>query len=156
MSSDFTLGSLYLAAFAQATSPHIGLIVPVSEGTGHLVHLRMERESMNGWVFEEKTENLSGNIFLTSLLKIHDIHTGNMTIEKLTEVAKKLPVPANDFREECGVWACRLIEELHNSGMVNLTSVRDLRKEIDDFAAGNRQFMQRNKLPNVAVSKWCS
>ncbi|KAF9483631.1 hypothetical protein BDN70DRAFT_851201 [Pholiota conissans] len=155
-SSAFTIKSLYLAAFAQAGSPHIALLIPESEKSGNLVHIRIQRDISPNWTFQRRTEDIVGNMFLTTLLKIHDVSAGEITPLQLETVSKQVPVPENDKFGECSLWVYRVVEELHNSGMVNLVDIRELGKEFESFAAGNRNFARRDKFPNADVSKWCS
>ncbi|PPQ92613.1 hypothetical protein CVT25_007305 [Psilocybe cyanescens] len=153
--SAFTVGSLYLAAFAQARSPHIGLIIPTSEKSGHLVHIRIDRDVSDNWVFQTRTEHITGNMFLTSLLKIHDVSAGEVTLDQLKMAAGEVAVPDNDRFGECGSWVFRVIEQLGKVGVLDLVDVQELRKEFNEFAAGNRNFARREKFPNVDTSKWC-
>lgn len=42
-SDKFTAGSLYIVGFAQARAPQAGLLIPTSESSGCLVHIRIDR-----------------------------------------------------------------------------------------------------------------
>ena len=41
----FTLNSVYLAAFAQAREPHVGLLIASSADSGTLFHIRIDRDA---------------------------------------------------------------------------------------------------------------
>ncbi|KAJ3530125.1 hypothetical protein NMY22_g8706 [Coprinellus aureogranulatus] len=154
----FTVGSLYLAGFAQARAPHVGLILPSSAQSAHLIHIRIDRVTSPNWVYQARPEPLTNNMFLNSLLKIHDVSDGAITLSQLEDAAKEVPVPDNDTFGECGPWICKVVEELHRRDLVKLSggTADELKAEFDEFAAGNRAYARRDRFPNVQVSTRCS
>lgn len=155
----FTVGSLYIAAFAQARAPHVGLVLPLSAQSAQLVHIRIDRDTYPNWVYQAHTEPLTNNIFLTSLLKIHDVSHGAITRPQLEDAAKQVQMPDNDEFGECGPWVCRVVEELLRRGLVRLqegATVEELKDEFDEFARGNRAYARRDRFPNIKVSQKCS
>lgn len=93
----------------------------------------------------------------SSLLKIHDISAGEITLNHLkTAAARQVSVPENDRFGECGPWVYKVVEELHKLGMVKLVDVQELATEFNAFAAGNRSFTWRDRFPNLDISRWCS
>lgn len=151
-----TAGSLYIAGLTQARSPHLALIIPTDTKSGRLVHIRIDRDTSPTWAYQCRTEKIEGNMFLSSLLKIHDVSAGELTIDQLEAVAKTVPVPENDDFGECGPWVLRVIEELHKQGLVVLVDGESLKQEFDTFAGGNMAFARRDRFPNVMASQFCS
>lgn len=152
----FTVGSLYIAGFAQARAPHLGLIIPTDSKTGHLIHIRVDRATSPHWAYQCRTEKIEGNMFLSCLLKLHDVAAGEITVSQLQIAAKLVPVPENDNFGECGPWVYRVVEELHNLGLIALVDAQELAKEFNAFAAESKAFARRDRFPNLAVSLYCS
>ncbi|KAF8512256.1 hypothetical protein JB92DRAFT_2723839 [Gautieria morchelliformis] len=152
----FTLGSLYLAGFAQAGAPHAGLIIPTSASSGRLVHIRIDRANAPTWTVQSRDQRIAGEMLLSSLLKLRDVSRGEVTIEQLEEAAASVPPPANDEFGECLPWALRTVQKLDEMGLVKLTDADELGKEFETFAVGNKAYATRRKFPNVQVSEFCS
>ncbi|KIM39659.1 hypothetical protein M413DRAFT_194663 [Hebeloma cylindrosporum] len=149
-----SIGCLYLAGFAQARAPHVGLIIPSSTSTGTLVHIRIDRESSSSpnWARQVRTQKIEGDMFLTSLLKIG----GPTARELLIEVSKEVPVPENNEFGECFPWVMALVRILHERGVVEVSCVDDLATEFAEFIEGNKGYARRDRFPRVATSKFCS
>ncbi|KAJ7160969.1 hypothetical protein C8R46DRAFT_1106098 [Mycena filopes] len=154
---EFTVGSLYIAGFAQAQAPHVGLIIPTDSGkTGCLVHIRIDRAVSDEWAYQCRTQPIQGDMFLSSLLKIHDVSQGPITLDQLRAAATAVPPPDNDEFGECEPWMARVVEELHAADLVACTDVKGLVDEFHAFAIENRAYARRDKFPNVAVSRFCA
>jgi len=151
MNEAYTIGSLYLAGFAQAQAPHIGLMIPTSSSSGTLVHIRIDRDTSPNWARQVRIQKIEGDMFLTSLLKIG----GPIAPEALFEASKEVPVPENDEFGECLPWAMALVEKLDKQGLIRVQSIEELVTELEAFVNGNRAYARRNMCPNVAVSS-CS
>ncbi|KAI0087777.1 hypothetical protein BDY19DRAFT_953143 [Irpex rosettiformis] len=152
----FTPGSLYIAGFAQARAPHLALIIPKDAQSGSLVHIRIDRSASPTWQYEHRRQKIQGDMFFSSLMKIHDFATGDITVNQLCEAASAVPVPDNDQFGECGPWVFKTIEKLHEMGVLTLVDVVALEKEFGVFAEGNRAYARRDRFPNVAVSLHCT
>ncbi|KAJ7115940.1 hypothetical protein C8R44DRAFT_739637 [Mycena epipterygia] len=148
----FSPGSLYLAAFAQAQAPHVGLLIPKSESTGTLVHIRVDRGTSPNWQRQVREQKISGDMFLTSLLRIRDNSVGGITVEQLIASAEKVSVPENDEFGECLPWAMRAVAQLQSDGLLQVDDLSALEKEFREFSEGNRGYARRDKFPNVAIS----
>ena len=94
-------------------------------------------------------------MFLSSLLKIHDVSAGKITVDQLCQAASTAAIPENDMFGECAPWVFKVIQELHEMRLLTLKDVVALEKEFGDFASGNRAFARRDRFPNVAVSDYC-
>ncbi|KAF8073895.1 hypothetical protein FPV67DRAFT_1778478 [Lyophyllum atratum] len=149
-----SVGSLYLAGFAQVGAPHAGLIIAGEDGSnGHFVHINIK----NGiWAFDARTQNIAGSMSLTTLVRIHDASAGTITEQELEDAARKVAVPAGGESGECLPWVLRVIERLDAEGLVSLSSSEALREEFTDFATGNRKYANRNQYPNVKTSLNCT
>ncbi|KAJ7089727.1 hypothetical protein B0H15DRAFT_907642 [Mycena belliarum] len=154
--SDITVGSLYIAGFTQARAPHVGLIVPTDSKTGCLVHIRIDKDKFPNWMHQHRTQAIANDMFLSSLLKIHDVSAGEITPEQLRAAAAEIPAPDNDEFGECGPWVYRVVQQLQNVGLVVCTDLKGMAEEFEAFAAGNRAYARRDRLPNVAVSQFCT
>ncbi|EJC99850.1 uncharacterized protein FOMMEDRAFT_160296 [Fomitiporia mediterranea MF3/22] len=152
----FTVGSLYIAGFTQARSPHIAFIIPTDTKSGRVVHIRIDHATSPTWAYQCRSEKIEGNMFLSSLLKIHDASKGELTISQLEDVAKTVHVPENDEFGECGPWVFRVVEELHKFGLVVLLDGERLSQEFAAFAGESAEFARRDRFPNVMVSQFCS
>ncbi|KAJ7745687.1 hypothetical protein B0H16DRAFT_970735 [Mycena metata] len=152
---EFTIGSLYIAGFAQARAPHVGLIIPTSGKTGCLVHIRIDRATSDKWAYQCRPQPIEGDMFLSSLLKIHDISAGPITLDQLRTAATAVPPPDNDEFGECEAWMAKVVEQLHATNLIACTDVTGLVDEFHAFATGNRAYARRDKFPNVAVSQFC-
>ncbi|KAJ7682723.1 hypothetical protein DFH06DRAFT_1314907 [Mycena polygramma] len=151
MTTSFNPGALYLASFAQARAPHVGLLIPASESTGTLVHIRVDRETSPNWQRHVRQQKISGDMFLTSLLRIHD----SIAVEQLVASSEKVIAPDNDEFGECFPWVMRVVEQLHADGILKLVDMDALEKEFREFSEGNRAYARRDKFPNTTVSRYC-
>ncbi|KAF9071863.1 hypothetical protein BDP27DRAFT_1218384 [Rhodocollybia butyracea] len=147
----FCIGSLYLAGFAQAVAPHVGLIIPTSVDKGVLVHIRIDRNISPNWARQARTQNLSGDMFLTSLLKIGDC----VPVDALRNEAEQTTVPDNGEFGECSVWVMKLVDRLNDKGLIHVANLDALKQEFDVFVSGNRRYARRDLFPNIAVSSFC-
>ncbi|KIY51908.1 hypothetical protein FISHEDRAFT_36285 [Fistulina hepatica ATCC 64428] len=147
-------GALYLAAFAQARAPHVGLLIPYDNGSGYLVHIYIDRQKSPFWAFQCRKQKLAGDMFLTSLLMIG--LPGSLTVAELKDIAMKVEVPLNDTFGECLPWARRVVDALHRVEKIEVTDVDTLFEEFSRFAAGNSAYARRDRFPNVAVSTYCT
>lgn len=97
-------------------------------------------------------------MFVSTLLKIHDVSGGAITKDQLEDAAKSIAVPENDEFGECLPWALRVVENLHSRDLVVLKDgdVAALEREFAEFAAGNRDYATRTRFPNVKISSICS
>ncbi|KAI0790916.1 hypothetical protein C8Q75DRAFT_79854 [Abortiporus biennis] len=154
----FLPGSLNLAGFAQARAPHVGLLIPKDVSCGTLVHIRVDRSTSPYWQFQSRTQRITGEMFITTLLRIHE--GTDISEEKLEQVAREIDVPQNDEFGECLPWAMRCVTKLDELGLVKLVdheqAIDKLRNEFEEFAERNKAYARRDKFPNVAVSKFCS
>lgn len=149
--SAFSVGSLYLAGFAQVRAPHVGVLIPTSTQSGVLAHIRIDRTVSPKWIRQIRVQNLTNDMFLTSLLKI-----GNgVTVERLCQEAEEVPVPDNGEFGECGPWAMQLVGRLIAQGLIRVPNIDALRAEFETFVAGNRSYARRDKFPNVTSSSYC-
>ncbi|KAJ7087382.1 hypothetical protein C8R43DRAFT_1082488 [Mycena crocata] len=152
----FSLGSLYLAAFAQAQAPHAGLLIPKSESMGTLVHIRVDRETSPNWQRQDREQKISGDMFLTTLLRIRDSSTTiNRAHNCLVASAEKVTVPDTDTFGECLPWAMRAVAQLQSDGLLQVTDLTALEQEFREFSEGNRAYARRDSFPNVAISAYC-
>ncbi|PSR71631.1 hypothetical protein PHLCEN_2v12484 [Hermanssonia centrifuga] len=152
----FTAGSLYLAGFAQAQAPHTGLLIATNTAGGFLVHIRIDRNTSPNWAYQGRKQRITGDVFMNSLVRLHDVSEGEITREQLEEVAMSTAVPDNDEFGECFPWVLRVIEGLHEKGLVRLENIEDLKKEFQEFAEGNRMYATSSRFPNVRTSRFCS
>ncbi|KZW03234.1 hypothetical protein EXIGLDRAFT_725691 [Exidia glandulosa HHB12029] len=156
----FNAGSLYIAAFAQARSPHMGLLIPDDSSTGTLVHIRVDidRATSPNWQYQCRRQRIAGEMALTSLLKIRDVGApaGAVTVDQLRAAAESVPAPENDEFGECGPWVWRVVAILNEQGLLDIDDISALTEEFTTFAAGNTPYARRDRFPNVAVSKFCS
>ncbi|KAG5642020.1 hypothetical protein DXG03_003767 [Asterophora parasitica] len=148
-----SIGSLYMAGFAQAGPPHAGLIIVSNDKAGDFVHIRI---SEGVWKLDTRQQNIVQSISLTTLLKIHDVSAGAITRAQLQEAAQHVPVPSGGESGECLPWVLRVVERLDAMGLVNLSSSAELGEEFTTFSAGNRSYAQRDKYPNVKTSAHCT
>ncbi|KAI0075463.1 hypothetical protein K474DRAFT_1691801 [Panus rudis PR-1116 ss-1] len=154
---EFSPASLYLAGFAQARAPHVGLIIPTSEKAGCLVHIRIDRAVADEWTYQCRNQKIEGEMTLTSLYKLRDAVTKNkVTPEQLQEIAATVPVPQNDNFGECTSWTKSVVEKLADAGLIQVTDMEGLWKEFEEFVTGNRAFARRDRFPNVVSSSFCS
>jgi hypothetical protein len=151
----FTPGSLYIAAFAQARAPHVGLIIPTSRASGCLVHIRIDRDVSPTWTYQCRTQRIESDMFISSLLRLKDVSMGPISLEQLQEAAQSVPTPQNDDFGECFPWVLAVIRKLHEMGIVTLMDAEALKDEFTRFAKGNRAYARRDKFPNVAASQFC-
>ncbi|PIL36585.1 hypothetical protein GSI_00274 [Ganoderma sinense ZZ0214-1] len=154
--ASFNPGSLYIAGFTQARAPHVGLILPVDAQSGDLVHIRIDRSISPNWMYQHRAQKIEGDMFLSSLLKIHDVPAGAITVEDLQKAASVVPAPQNDTFGECSRWLYMVIQELDRLKLVVLKDVVALEEEFSTFASDNRAYARRDRFPNVAVSPHCA
>ncbi|TFY68851.1 hypothetical protein EVG20_g3386 [Dentipellis fragilis] len=157
----FTPGSLYIAGFTQARSPHIGIIIPKDIHAGDLVHIRIDRATSPTWQYQHRVQKIDSDMFLSSLLKIHDTSSESsgqtqISLVQLQDAASTVTVPNNDHFGECGPWVFKVVQELHTRGLIALTDIGALEEEFNTLADGSRAFARRDKFPNVAVSQFCA
>ena len=152
----FTPGSVYLAGFTQARAPHVALIIPTDAQSGELVHIRIDRNTSPNWAYQHRSQKIEGDMFLSSLLKIHDVSASRVEVDQLIDAASAVLVPKHGEFGACCPWAYAVVRELHNRGLVNLGDADALEKEFEAFAVGNRAYARRDRFPNVAVSQHCS
>lgn len=153
-----TPGSLYLVALAQANNPHIGLMIPLDENKGSLIHIKVAQDvnSVAAWIFEARTEKITESMMLTTMLQIHDNSKGKITLEELKRIqAESAPAPGGDKYGMCMPWAIDFVNELAKRRLVTLQSAELLTQEFDQFARGNRAYANRKAHPNVKVSQYC-
>ena len=154
--STFTPGSVYLAGFTQARAPHVALIIPANAQCGDLVHIRIDRNTSPNWAFQHRSQRIEGDMFLSSLLKIHDISAGQVNVGQLHDAASAVPVPEHGEFGACGPWVYAVVRELHKRGLVVLIDAEALEKEFEAFAVGNKAYARRDRFPNVVASQYCS
>ncbi|KXN88692.1 hypothetical protein AN958_06236 [Leucoagaricus sp. SymC.cos] len=152
----FTPGSLYIAGFTQASAPHVGLILPTNSQAGALVHIKVDRSKSPHWMHQYRVQKIEGDMFLSSLLKIHDISEGEMTVKNLQKAASAVPVPENDIFGECSNWVFKVIQHLDRLGLVALKDIALLENEFSTFASESQGYARRDRFPNVAISKYCA
>ncbi|THU81099.1 hypothetical protein K435DRAFT_785158 [Dendrothele bispora CBS 962.96] len=155
--NDFKIGSLYLAGFAQARAPHVGLLIPTSSTEGTLFHIRIDRQVSPNWAFQKRKQKIAGDMFLSSLLRIAD----GVTVEMLEDVVGlkgEVEVPENDVFGECFDWVMRVVRSLKGKGLMNMVNgggengdLDELKKEFREFVEGNRAYARRDRFPNVAT-----
>lgn len=153
---ELTPGSLYIIGFAQARAPHAALFIPTSTSGGLLVHIRIDRETSPFWAYQMRRQKVAGDIFCTTLLKLHDVADGAIALDQLEEYAALVPVPQNDEFGECLPWVLKVVEQLRGGGLLSVTSVEALGKEFEEFAAGNKAYARRTTFPNLRMSSFCS
>ncbi|KAG2121907.1 hypothetical protein DEU56DRAFT_88812 [Suillus clintonianus] len=153
--TDFTPGSLYIAGFAQARAPHVGLIIPTSRASGCLVHIRIDRDVSPVWTYQSRVQRIEGDMFISSLLRIKDVSAGPIALEQLQEAAQSVPAPQNDEFGECLPWVLAVVQKLHDMGLVVLKDAEALQVEFVRFAEGNKAYARRDKFPNIAASQFC-
>ncbi|EGO04000.1 hypothetical protein SERLA73DRAFT_175718 [Serpula lacrymans var. lacrymans S7.3] len=154
--ASFTVGSLYLAGFAQARAPHAGLIIPSRTSSGRLVHIRIDRETSPTWAYQSRAQKIEGDMFFSTLLKLRDVSAGSITVAQLEEAAMSVPAPDNDEFGECLPWVLQVVQTLHDMDLIVLTDIKDLGKEFEEFATGNKAYATRTKFPNVKASQFCT
>ncbi|OCB87907.1 hypothetical protein A7U60_g5044 [Sanghuangporus baumii] len=93
-----------IAGFTQARSPHVTLIIPTDAKSRRLVHIRIDRATSLTWAYRCTMEKVEGNMFLSSLLKIHDASEAELTVAQLEAVAKIVHVLKNSDFGECDPW----------------------------------------------------
>ncbi|GBE89637.1 hypothetical protein BKA93DRAFT_352145 [Sparassis latifolia] len=152
----FTPGSLYLAGFAQARGPHAALIIPFSPSAGRLVHIRIDYERSQTWVYQSKLQEITGDMFLSTLIKLRDVSLGHVTVEQLEHAAAYVPLPPNDHHGECLPWALGVVRKLQEMGLLNVSDVHQLGEEFVQFSAGNWLYATRHRFPNVKESQFTS
>ncbi|KAH7883412.1 hypothetical protein F5I97DRAFT_1814922 [Phlebopus sp. FC_14] len=164
----FSPSSLYLAAFAQAGAPHVGLLIPSNAKSGCLVHIRIDSSTGPNWVYQCRRQQIEGYMFLVGLMKIHhssDVRDtsspdGAITSEQLQDIAQTVSVPQNAMFGECRPWVLKVVEKLCEAGLLVLkdgASVEMLGREFEEFAGGDRlkAYARRDRFPEVMVSKYC-
>ncbi|KAG5353524.1 hypothetical protein J132_10157 [Termitomyces sp. J132] len=149
------IGSLYIIGFAQARAPHAGLLIPTSSSAGCLVHIRIDRAESPNWQYQARAQNVKGDMFCTTLLKLHDLSDGPITTDQLKLYAGSVAVPDNDEFGECLPWVMRVVDKLQEAGLLQGTDLDLLKDEFQAFASGNRAFARRDRCPNVKVSAFC-
>lgn len=152
----FSSESLYIAGFVQARAPHVALIIPADTQTGTLVHIRIDHDTSPNWTFQIRTQKIQGDMFLSSLLKIHDVADGHITIQLLREAASAVSVPNRDEFGACLPWVFDVVKELQKMQLLTVENIGALEQEFAAFVAGNRAFARRDRFPNVATSVHCS
>jgi hypothetical protein len=105
---------------------------------------------------QSRVQKIAGDMFLSSLLKLRDASLGEIPLEALEVAATAVPVPQNDEFGECLPWVLRVVQKLHEMGLLELVDSYQLGQEFTSFAAGNKAFATRTKIPNVKVSKFSS
>ncbi|VDB93426.1 unnamed protein product [Peniophora sp. CBMAI 1063] len=149
----YTPGALYIAGFTQARSPHLGLLLAkdTTPASGTLFHIRIDRPTHPNWQFQKRTQPVAGDMFLSSLLRVHD------TIDAVVveEAARSVHVPENDEFGECGPWVFNVLEVLGEKGVVELDDTQKLADEVRELAEGSRAYARRDRFPNVKVSEHC-
>ncbi|KAG9014405.1 hypothetical protein FRB90_005377 [Tulasnella sp. 427] len=153
--AQFSVGSLYLAGLAQAIAPHAGLIIPSSENKGYFAHIKVDPET-RVWVRETRTENIRGNMALTTLVKLRDVSAGTITKEQLDKAISLVPAPEGGEFGECLPWVLKVVKILDAEGLLSVKDINDLGMEFGDFAKGNRKYATRAMFPNVITSAHCS
>lgn len=156
MTTEYTPGALYLAGFTQARSPHIGLLLAKDATKGTLFHIRIDQQTSPHWQFQRRTQLITGDMFLSSLLRITKEPLALDTAENIIEkIALRIPPPENGDFGECAPWALELVQALYEEGIVELLDVDQLGEEVDSFAKESRAYARRDKFPNLATSNFC-
>ena len=154
--SAFTSGSLYIAGFTQAQAPHVALLIPRDAHSGDLVHIHIDRTKSPTWEYQHRVQKIDNDMFLSSLLKIHDVSAGQIAVEQLVNAAAAVSVPRNDTFGECNPWVFKVVQELHKMNLLALNDIDALKAEFDALATSSRAFARRDRFPNVAISQFCS
>lgn len=154
----FTPGSLYIAGFAQARRPHAALLLASTNdhSTGHLVHIRLDPLTSTCWTYQSRAQPITGDMFLSTLLKVRDASDGAVTLQQLEAAAAAVPGPQNDMQGECLHWVLRVVQRLQEKWLVDLDDADALGEEFEVFAAGNRAYASRLRFPNVKASQFAS
>lgn len=152
---EFSGGSLYLAGFAQVRAPHAGLIIASSAASGILVHIVIDRDTSEFWTYQCRWQKVAGDIFMTTLLKLHDISDGPITQYQLEEVASSISAPSNDTFGECLLWVMRVVEKLTERGLVKVADIAALEEEFEEFARKSKAYATSTRFPNTTVSQYC-
>ncbi|KAI0759049.1 hypothetical protein C8Q74DRAFT_1301733 [Fomes fomentarius] len=124
--------------------------------SGELVHIRIDRNTSPNWASQHRSQRIAGDMFLSSLLKIHDISAGQVDVDQLRDAASSVAVPEHGEFGACSSWVYAVVQELHKRGLVVLADAVALEKEFETFATGNRAYARRDRFPNVAISQYCS
>ncbi|EJD50955.1 hypothetical protein AURDEDRAFT_135243 [Auricularia subglabra TFB-10046 SS5] len=148
---NFTTGALYIAAFAQAGAPHVGLLVPSSASTGTLLHIRVDRDTHPHWQFQARAQRIAGEMALTSLLRLR----AAVDVAAIREAVEGVDIPANDTFGECSKWMWRAVALLGETGLLALKEMDALVEEWEEFVKGNAKYARRDRFPNVAISSFC-
>jgi hypothetical protein len=151
----FTINSLYIAGFSQARAPHLGLLLSTSQREGILYHIYIDREMFPTWQFQRRKQIIDKDMFLSSLLRIHDSSVGIIDDAQMIGATQAIPAPQNDTFGECKPWIYRVVKQLHDSGLLELKDADALSQEVEAHAIGSNDYARRDKFPNVAVSKNC-
>ncbi|KAJ7752831.1 hypothetical protein DFH07DRAFT_744697, partial [Mycena maculata] len=149
-----------LAAFAQARAPHVGFLIPTNESTGRLstgtlVHIRIDRQTAPNWQRQVREQKISGDMFLTSLLRIRDSGISGITVHQLVAAAERVSAPDNCEFGECLPWVMRAVAQLGSEGLVHVTDLDALAEEFREVSKGNRDYARRDRFPNTTVSSYC-
>ncbi|KZV74706.1 hypothetical protein PENSPDRAFT_647716 [Peniophora sp. CONT] len=146
-------GSLYIAGFTQARSPHLGLLLAkdAAPASGTLFHIRIDRATHPNWQFQKRSQLVAEDMFLSSLLRVG----ADLDAIALEEAARSVPVPDHDEFGECGPWVFSVLQVLAERGIVELDDVQKLADEVREFAEGSRAYARRDKFPNVKMSEFC-
>ncbi|KAI0093080.1 hypothetical protein BDY19DRAFT_982919 [Irpex rosettiformis] len=95
---ELTLGCIYIAGFAQAREPYVGLILPVNAEHECLLHIRIDRAVSPTWAYQFRRQQIKGDMFLTPLLRVF---AGTFTLEQLCEAANTLFLAGNRAYARC-------------------------------------------------------
>ncbi|TCD65018.1 hypothetical protein EIP91_003339 [Steccherinum ochraceum] len=154
----FTFGSLYIAGITQAVAPHVALVIPINEQVGDLIHIRIDRAVSPTWTFQHRRQRISGEMLLSTMMKIHDISAGPISVAQLRNAAAAVPVPNNDTFGECGPWVFNVVKELHKQGILTVVDEKELKKEFEYFSSPeiSKKYAKRTVFPNVVVSRYCA
>ncbi|EJD50948.1 hypothetical protein AURDEDRAFT_57500 [Auricularia subglabra TFB-10046 SS5] len=148
---NFTTSALYIASFAQAGAPCLGLLVPSSAATGALLHIRVDCDTSPHWQFHACAQRISGEMALTSLLRLR----AAVDVAAIREAVAGVDVPANDTFVECSEWVLRAVALLGQTGSLALKDIDGLVEEWEEFVKGNAKYARRDRFPNVAISTLC-
>jgi hypothetical protein len=88
-------------------------------------------------------------MFLNTLLLIRK---EGVVLQGLEDIAKTVEVPNNDTFGECLPWVMKVIRALCERGSLDVSDINALQEELESFAAGNKSYARRDRLPNMAVS----
>lgn len=149
--AEFAPGFLYVAGFAQARAPHLGLIIPTDIESGRLFHIHIDRTISQTWVYQCRTQKIKGDMFLTSLVKVSE---NTLPLDQLLEAASAVPAPDNDDFGECGPWVWHVLEKLHERNLIVLQDTNAVAEEVEAFTARNKAYARRDRFPNVAASQF--